>query len=333
MQRSIGVTVSVIFVFIGSGLTLLLGGLMAVALLLTPQTPPQPPFMKYFLAVTVCMEAAFAIWGIASGVGLLLLKQWARISMIVYCCILLFFTLPGMVFVWFLPFPPPPGSPDNMAVVIKIAMSAFYGIFVAIAVAWLYFFNRKNVKDQFSPPAASEDPSAPQAAQPTKRPLSISIIGWILVVTGVLALPTPLLHAPMFFLGFLVTGWGAGLFMLTWCVVQGIAGIGLLRLRSWGRLLAIGVFSFGLVNVAAIALIPGNLARFQQVNTETQARMQARMGLPTAGVPTPFTPEMMRSFMWFGAISGGLFVAIQLWFVVTRKDAFTEAADFHALSP
>ena len=333
MKRSTGVTVSAIFVFLGSGVTLMFGALMALTLLVAPRQPEQPPFVSYVLTFSLLINAAFALWGITSGVGLLYLKQWARISMIVFCCILLLFTVPGMILIPFLPLPQTPGAPDNLAVVFKIGMSAFYGVFVVIGGAWLYFFKQKSVKEQFSPLPGAVDPAAPQTTQRTKRPLSISIIGWILVVTSVLALPTPLLHLPMFFLGVQVTGWGASLFMLTWCVVQGVAGIGLLQVRSWGRFLAIGVFSFALLNVAAIALVPGVASRYQQMNAETQARMQAQMGLPATGMPTPFSPAITRSFIWFGAIFGSAFVGIQLWFVVTRKDAFTEVANIPTLSP
>jgi uncharacterized membrane protein (DUF2068 family) len=333
MRRSTGVTVSAIFVFLGSGVTLLFGALMAFALLLAPKTPAQPPFVRYALAFSIVMTAAFAIWGVASGVGLLYLKQWARISMIVFCCIMLLFTVPGMILMPFLPMPQTPGSPDNLAVIFKIGMSAFYGVFVLIGGAWLYFFNQKNVKEQFSPVNALIDPTAPQAVQRPKRPLSISIIGWILVITSFFALPTLFLRSPMLFLGFLLTGWAATFFMLAWCVVQAAAGVGLLRLRSWGRTLAICVFSFGLLNMTAMFALPGAAARFQQANAAAQANMQARMGLPVSGTPTPYTPEFMLSFTRIILIVAGVFLVVQLWFVVTRKNAFSPANEVASLSP
>jgi uncharacterized membrane protein len=220
-----------------------------------------------------------------------------------------------------------------MVLVVKVGMSVFYGIVAATGGAWLYFFNRRNVKAQFGSPADVVVSTTLPPTQPSKRPLSISIIGWILLVTSFLALPTLLLRFPMFFMGFLVTGWRATLFMFTWCFVQGAAGMGLLRLRSWGRTLSICLFSFGLLNVSAIALLPGTAARFEQVNGDVQAKMQARMGVPAADMPTPFSPEMVHSFTWIGAIVGGAFTALQLWFVVTRKQAFLAATEVPALSP
>jgi uncharacterized membrane protein (DUF2068 family) len=332
MKRSTGVTVSAILVFLGSGLTLVFGALMAFAIVFMPRTPAQPPFVRYALAFMIVLYMAFAIWGIASGVGLLLLKRWARISMIVFSCILLFFTVPALVIVPFLPMPRPPDSAGDIVLAMKIGMSVFYGIFAAIGGGWLYFFNRKSVKEQFSRPAEVVDSTAP-AFPRVKRPLSISIIGWLLAATSVLALPTPLLGFPMLFMGFLVTGWKVTLFMLTWCIVQGIAGVGLLRLRSWGRTLSICLFSFGLLNVAAMAVRPGAITRLEQMNADMQARMQAKMGLPPTGLPTAFPPQFTHVFMWFGVVFGIGFTALQLWFVITRKDAFTAANDVAALSP
>jgi len=120
----------------------------------------------------------------------------------------------------------------------------------------------------------------------------------------------------------MLEGWPAGLFLTVWGFAQLTAGIGLLRLRPWARLLAISIFVFGILNCLAM-LLPGTASRFEQIN----ATMQAKMGLPTA---TP--PAMMHFGLWVGAIFGVVGVVIQLWFVVTRKEAFLIAADIPALS-
>jgi len=336
MKRSTGVTVSAILVFLGSGLTLVFGALMAFAFFFMPRTPAQPPFVRNILAFSIFLYAAFAVWGMASGVGLLLLRQWARISMIVFCSILLFFAVPALVIVPFLPMPPTPGAPSNFALIFKVGMSVFYGIFAAIGGAWIYFFNRRSVKDQFRSPAEEFDLITP-GAQRAKRPLSITVIAWILLVSGCLALPILLLRSPMLFMGSMLTGWWSTLCMLTWCVVQVAAGIGLLRLRSWGRTLSVGLFSFMLVNCAATVLLPGREARFEQVYAKAQADMQARMGLPATGMPSVgmspmLSAEFTHFFMWFGVIFGIVFALVQMWFVVTRKDAFSSVTEVSALS-
>ena len=331
MNRSTGVTVSAVLVFIGSGLTVVFGGLFGFVTLLVPEGPAQSPFVRYVLAFSIVMYAAFGIWGIASGIGLLRLRQWARISVLVFSGILLFFTVPVLIMLPFLPMPRLEGS-GNIVLAIKLGMSFFYGTIAAIGGGWLYFFNRRSVKEQFrrQPEAVlltSAEAIIP-ASSPSRRPLSIGIIGWILVVGSCFALPMVLFRLPMFILGFPLTGWRASLTMLIWCVVQGAAGVGLLKLQSWGRTLAICLFLFGLLNCTVLVLVPGVAARFAQANAE----MQSRMGLPTTGQGT-FAPEMTHFFLWFGAIFGAAFTVLQLWFVVTRKQAFTATNEVPAISP
>ena len=330
MQRSVGVTVSAVFVFLGSILTLLFGGFMAFATLVMPHQSPQPPFIRAMLAVLTVVYFAFAIWGIVSGVGLLLLRNWARISMLIFGGILLLFTIPGILMVPFLPAPQTPGSPDELFLTIKIFTALFYAVFAAVGGAWAYFFSRRSVTEQF----LGLEEMARRAANPSRRPTSITVIGWILLATGILVAPFTLFwHFPTMFMGFVLTGWTASLFLLAWCVVQGLAGAGLLRLRPWGRTLAIGMFSFGLLNCAAMVLVPGALARLLQTNEAMQASVRSRMGLPTTDIAAVYSPERMHSFLWAGLVFGLLLWGVQMWFVVSRKDAFSDPTEAAALTP
>lgn len=319
MKRSTGVTVSAILVFIGSGLTLIFGAFTVVALFFLPQQPSQPPFFRYILLFVVAMYLAFGIWGIASGVGLLRVRQWARISMLVFSGMLLVFTLPVLLIVPFMPMPQPEGVPNNFVLMVKIGMSIFYGIIAAIGGGWLYFFNRRTVKDQFRSP----EESLSYITHPSRRPISISVIGWLLIIGPCFLVPMLLLRLPILFLGQLLDGWRAGLFALALCATQLAAGVGLLRLRPWARVLAIGTFLFGILNCLTMAL-PGTATRFEHVN----AVVQARMGSPMAA-----SPEMAHFSMWAGAIFGVVGIAIQLWFVVTRKPAFFATPETSAPLP
>lgn len=212
MNRSTGVTVSAVLVFIGSGLTVVFGGLFGFVTLLVPKGPAQPPFVRYVLAFSIVMYAAFGIWGIASGIGLLRLRQWARISVLVFSGILLFFTVPMLIMLPFLPMPRLEGS-GNIVLAIKLGMSFFYGTIAAIGGGWLYFFNRRSVKEQFrrQPEAVlltSAEAIIP-ASSPSRRPLSIGIIGWILAVGSCFALPIGIVSPPHVYSGFPVD-WMAG---------------------------------------------------------------------------------------------------------------------------
>jgi hypothetical protein len=124
----------------------------------------------------------------------------------------------------------------------------------------------------------------------------------------------PFLRFPVLSLGFMLTGWRASLFVWIWSAVQFISGVGLLRLQPWGRTLSICSLSFGIVNSLSSILIPGSQARFEQA----MALVRARMDLPQ-------TPPSFHFPTLLGEIFGALFVGVQLWFVVTRKQAFAGA--------
>jgi hypothetical protein len=309
MNRSMGVTVSAVLVFIGSALTLLFGAFSMLAFVTIRNMPPQPAFVRYFMAGVAVFEVAFAIWGILSGIGLLHSREWARISMLVFSGLLLFFNLPGLLIVPLLPMPQPENVPGNFVFAIKLGMGIFYGLLAALGGSWLYLFNKKTVKSQF----VRGETSVPSLAHPSRRPLSITIIGWLLVLVPIFALPTLSLRFPVLFLGMVLGGWRAALVMLAWGGAQFAAGVGLLKLRPWGRTLSICVLMFGLFNVLVTILLPGGQARFDQMIAAIQARM---------GIPMTTIPGLMNSSWRVGLLFGVAFVAVQLWFVVTRKQAF-----------
>jgi hypothetical protein len=86
-------------------------------------------------------------------------------------------------------------------------------------------------------------------------------------------------------------------------------GIGLLKLRPWGRTITIWYFSFILVNSFLMVLLPGSQARFD----EMMAYSEKMMG--TAAVPMHFP-------IWIGVVFSVPLLSLLLWFVVTRKQAF-----------
>jgi hypothetical protein len=327
VQRSVGVTAAAVIVFIGSGFTLLYGVFTAFLPLLAPSGPLQAPFLRYTLFGVAIFEVAFAIWGILSGIGLIRLREWARISMVVFSVLLLICTLPGMLIVPFMPMGQGPGVPANaeipanVTLMIKIGIEVFYGIIAGIGVWWICFFNTRSVKQQFR--SVSADASSEAASLPPGRPLSISIIGWLMVISSCIVVPFLFLHFPFLFLGMFLTGRKASVVILAWCAVQAIAGVGLLRLQPWGRILSICVFVFGLFNGAATFLRPGAADRLSQMIGSVQARM---------GAPMSPQPAMMHASMWVGGIAGVALAAVELWFVVTRKKAF-EASRTETVQP
>jgi hypothetical protein len=104
MTRSAGVTVNAVVALLGSVLTMALGALMlfgmVFALRSAPVEPPKDfPLPAVYLKALMMLMPLFyvlpAIWGICTGIGLLRLKNWARISIIVFGGLLAFFGVFG----------------------------------------------------------------------------------------------------------------------------------------------------------------------------------------------------------------------------------------------
>jgi hypothetical protein len=72
-----------------------------------------PPGFRYAAIFVVLAAVLFAVWGIASGIGLLEGREWARISMIVFSVLLLAIAVPGLLIFLFAKLSAP-ASPPGM---------------------------------------------------------------------------------------------------------------------------------------------------------------------------------------------------------------------------
>jgi hypothetical protein len=322
MKRSAGVTISALAVLLGCGLLLVATAFMALGLSEIAATGSSPPITKSFGAVLILFMLALATWGIATGINLLQLREWARISMLVFCGLLLVTSIPGILMMLFVPFPAPPTAPDpelmrRVMAATRVGMVIFYALMTALGVWWLYFFNSRPVKDQFRAPGA-QAPSSPSPWVPAglastsalpKRPISITIIAYLSLFGACLLPIFQLTHIPMMFMGIFYTGWKASLIIMGFMTVQILMAFGLLKLEPWGRSLAIYYFNFAIFNSLISVILPGAQARFD----EAAVMMQGSVGLPASPAKFP---------IWTGLLFGLPLIAIQLWFVVTRKQAF-----------
>jgi len=327
MARSGGVTFSAVVVLIGSSLTILFGALMVLAILWTPNAKlaanlPIP--IGYVVTAEAIVFFGFGGWGIASGVGLIKLRSWTRVSMMIYSAILLFFTVIPAIVLSFIPLPAAtdPSVPPSFMPTFRVVTVGFYALLAALAGFWLYFFNKKSVKAQFvAEPSPTDGPTLSLApGRPGARSLSITIIGWFFLVSAVLT-PFGLLFAkamfsgqelPFCFLGVFVSGWNAALIVCSWAVFQMIAAVGLLKLKKWGWMTAIGLQILGIVNGILILGIPANRMKFEQMMERANISMGARMheSVPLV-LPT-----------WVGIISSLPIVVAILWFLIAQKQVF-----------
>ena len=343
MKRSVGVTVIAILSIVGSLFTFAVGILVVLAMILAPappsnQFPGSPIFFKVILSAVSLMYVLPAVWGVLTGIGLWRLKNWARISMIVFSALLILMGGFSGSLSLVVPIPATPNNAVHSSLManVRILMGVFWLTLMGIGIWWLVFFSRSKVKRQFGQlPQVIGSGSTQQTAYPVQsaplstttpsvaeRPLSIMILAWLLLV-GSLFIPLNLvLHLPAILFTRLVTGWPAVLFYVTYAAVQLCIGVGLLRLRPAARTAAITYFAFGLVNAAVFYFAPGGHSRALAL-MENQRSMFPWMR-PFVNQPElHFDPTPL---LVVGAIAGLVFCTVPLYFLITRKVAFEQAA-------
>jgi hypothetical protein len=156
-NRSAGITVIAVLQLIGSALLLALAALMAFAMIMATPPPNDPRLPPMFFTVMRIVLPFFyaipAVWGIVTAVGLLQLKNWARISTIVISVLLIVFGAFGVLtsMVFFLKPPPGNGVDTKIFSIIGAATALSALAQIGIGIWWMVFFNRASVKAQFLP--------------------------------------------------------------------------------------------------------------------------------------------------------------------------------------
>jgi hypothetical protein len=318
MRRSIGVLLSVILVFFGCGMALLFGALMAFGFAMVPAGQASASAARVLLVLDCVFTVVFAGWGIATALGLLGLRSWARISMLVFSGLLAVFSFFPMVIMPFVPVPQSPTLPPNFGLLFHVGFVIFYGCFFALGLFWLVYFNQRSVKAQFEP--AATVPAAPPAAfgfgvpvqkvsAGPKRPVLITVWSWFLIVSFLFAPFVFVLHTPAFLFGRTLVGRPGELWTLCLGAAGLAAGIGMLKLRWWAWALSLCIQLLALLNTISMMVIPGSMARLLAA-----ARLQQRsMGLPEASTALP--PLLLEAGVGFGMVFA---IAIVVMLVVYR---------------
>jgi hypothetical protein len=327
VTRPRGVTAAAIVALIGSvgaagsGILILLAGVVtnrpAVAEAMARQ--PAPPFSPLLMMIVMGVSAlAFAGWGCASAIAVLRLKQWGRLSFIVFGALLAAFgameVFGGAVMMALFSSAsfPDPNVPRGFLIAVMGGMVVYSVILVAIGVWWLMMFNRAAVKTLFLGTTAEASDARRDA---TPIPIRVLVVAWMMVAT-ILALPillfamSPML--PAFLFGFEIHGWLARVVLLAQFGLLIVAGIGLLRRRFGALALAIGVYVFGLINSAAIALRPGG---FRHV-------MESYQG---AASPQVLPPQFFDSIASFAMIAGLAFNLVLIALLISARGRYLRA--------
>ncbi len=336
MKRSAGVTVIAVLSMIGSILLLLIGILVIVVLAFFPPPPSNaqipPSLFKMLLVFGALVYIAPSVWGISTSVGLFRLRKWARISIIVFSVLLILMGVFSGLMSFLIPTPPVQGADRGSFFVFRLVMACFWLALAAIGTWWAIFFTRLGVKVQFEPsavslpaaafPGAIPGPLLPAISNKPGRPVSLTVIACLLLL-GALFVPIAfLMHMPGIVLTKIVSGWPAAAYYLAIAIASLYVGIGLFRLWPFARKVGVVYSVLLLINSAAFYLAPGGVGRMRSL-IEAQSTIFPWMRL-TQTQPT-LQPDMAPAMM-VGGVTGLIFVTAQIYFLITRKEAFEAAA-------
>ncbi len=347
MKRLPGVTFSAVLLIVGGAISLVCILLAVLGLAVTAFAMPanSSKLLFFFQIMFDLIFLACAIWAVAAGAGLLRLRPWARISTIVFAALLLLVSLPGVVIVSLMSSFMTANQFGPAVKVIQVIFTVFYGLLACLAVWWLYYFNTQKVKDLFrarnlpiAPPVVQPLVAQPPALEPLpngspakmKRPVSITVIAALMLIYAgmapfsLVALVLMKFPAPIF--GFWIAGWRGVAFLLSSFGVLLAAGLGLLKLRPWARILCICYLGFVIVNSVLTFVLPGSVERYQQIMSAMMSKFVPPNALPAGGTDI-LTPIAHMAFfaVMTGLIFGVLFSAVQLWFLLKEKPAFLAA--------
>lgn len=297
MKSSVGVTLCAVVVLIGSALTLVAAagaafvflGPMSSQLFDPASLPPGADVrtMRAFGAGGAAMLGVFGSLGIATGIGLIRLWRWARYSAMICAAFLAFFAVISAAGVLLVPMP---AAQSNVPATFIYLMAGVYLLFAAAAGGFIYFLARRATAAQFDGQLV--------APGPRTRPLAVTVIAWIMLVSGLMMLPSVLLITlPAVFLGFVFTGGTAKAFYVIYMLAYLVIGAGLLKRTAQTLPAAIGLHGLMIVN-ALIMLVPSVWQRYHTAVTSMSTLMASQ----------PTSPWAQYSGVVFGMAYGGVIV-------------------------
>jgi hypothetical protein len=305
----------------GSVLVLLGGGVGLISLLVAPMdstSATQPPFLHAIVDGTIAFILALGTFGVFCGVGLLRLKNWARIATLVWAGIAAVFSALILAVFSFVPIPTPPNADPNLSGLVRASILIFYGFPLAIGVWWLILFNRQSVANQFIRPTGgaldtSGFPAEISAPKPA-LPLPVAVLGVFLALSSLSILFPLFVPLPVILFGHAIRG---GLGVAIWigsCFLCGAAGIGLLRLKPWSYHLAIALQVFWFLS-GVVTLTGGN---YPALMHEVMSSVRDKLG----GQYPEYPAEQMQAFAYAGLVTPLLL----LGFLIYYRSRFLEAS-------
>ena len=374
-RRPAGVVLSAIVLGLAAGLLILLAAVTLLGAVMMGHAPPPttlnpgvatppPEIIIAAVAAVACLYLALAVWAIATLVGLVRMRPWARISIMIIGaglgCLGLFsalgcFAMPILM----QSMPMPPASNPAVLHAIFIGMAVVSLLVATLGITWLVYFALRRTREAFiavAPPAASlPNPNAPAPLlhahaldysvaepltapqpfdslppaaytqtwsqttatipQPTvpKRPVSITVLGIILLVGAVCSLSCLALPFPLFLCGFILSGWVAHITLLILIIFAATTGVGLLLVRKPAWYMAVAYCALSILNTLVMLFPAGRERMGEYMETVSHATAAAMPG------PQPidlFGPKLFPILILPGIVFGlavVVFVIVLLW--------------------
>ena len=172
MKRSQSVTLAAVVMLVASSaFVIFVMWLIRKEWLVTGNLASNNSFANLFVAYLV-LGLGIGLWGIAASIGLLRLKNWARVSVLVMSALAIFFAVCGALGLMVVPIllsqnPGIPAAAVKMVVTVGVAMLL---VPLAIAIWWVILFTRKRVRLEFATRGAAVVSSAIPGAAPALDP-------------------------------------------------------------------------------------------------------------------------------------------------------------------
>ena len=337
MKRSGGVTAAAVVLIVGSSLLVLMAGMVGLLPLLPQPANEQNPFGVGFFYFEAVFILAVAGWGIATAVGILRLRNWARISILVISGIavamLLFSGLSMLLIVPMLR--REPGMPAGAIAVFAAIELIFLCVPLGIAIWWLVLFCRRSVRAQFGkgvqsavlhPIDAKAVPIVAMAEPPRsfarKIPVSTVVIAvFLLVGVAFAGLTVPLvirMSSPSLLFGVLIRGRGGLVAIIVIAAIQLVLGIALLRRKTWSLDATVAYVVVVTLNGVLFLVSNSREAYFKVILSNYEA---------PPGLPPDFFPHLMRTIVSSSMAFGILLNFVALYFLWTRREAYRLACE------
>lgn len=362
VKRSGDVTAAAVVMFFGSGLLLLVGAFVICGAMTGPAANAAQGRQLQLAGVAMAagMYVVLAAWGIATGVGIIKLQPWARISAIVMSALAIAgcaMSTTGIFMARNL-FTADKQLPPNFASLMVIISLSMLAIPAGVAIWWVILFTRKRVALEFATRGAvaelggvvaggieqgsaygrEGEPGTHGGSVRAARgaiPISIRVIAVLSIVfcaLALLALPFFLTgtRVPILIFGVLVQGKGTLAYFLAADLAPLAFGIATLRRMKWGLDGLMAYFGAMILNLGMFCMSPARAA-YDSALRSVKEQMLQRMNVPAMPQPGASRAAFVQFDFQSHAFQNyifGLTVVIYLvivFFLATRRRAFREA--------